>query len=175
VQVETQLSLSVRIFYATPDLRLTFVRNSLTSTGNTMAKTTSKDYKCSLSRSKIGNNLSNCIFRYVQDCRLDLLFSGNAGTASLHLKHLKEDCLDNISERNDQNVVKQAQIGFGSSKLSNLDVRTGRGVSLFPVPETTSSTLVTASKIADSLCLHDCSGNGNCDSGITSIFIFKIC
>ena len=103
------------------------------------------------------------------------MFSGNAGTASLHLKHLKEDCLDNISGINDdnQNVVKKEGIGFGNSRVSNTDVRRGRGVSLSPVPETTSSTLETVSKIADSLCLHDCSGNGNCDSGILPFLCSK--
>ena len=71
--------------------------------------------------------------------------------------------------------MKKEEIGFGSIRLPNVDVRRGRGVSLSPVPETTTSSVVTISDIADSLCLHDCSGNGNCDSGIICNFIFEIC
>ena len=105
-------------------------------------------------------------FRYVQDCHLDLLFSGNAGTASLHLKHLKEDCLNNISLKNgdDENKIIKEQNAL-NGRFSNTDARRGRGVSLSGVSETTSSSLVPVSSVVDSLCIHDCSGNGNCDSG----------
>ena len=100
----------------------------------------------------------------MQDCRLDLLFSGNAGTASLHLKHLKEDCLDNISLRtdDDQNIIQKDPNIFNGRFV---DARRGRGVSLSSTPQTTSRTLISASSVADSLCLHDCSGNGKCDAG----------
>ena len=103
--------------------------------------------------------------RYVQDCRLDLLFSGNAGTASLHLKHLQEDCLDKISfiENDEENLVRKDI--SNNRPFSNNDARRGRGVSLLPITETTTSSLVAISNIADSLCLNDCSGNGDCESG----------
>ena len=106
----------------------------------------------------------------MQDCRLDLLFSGNAGTASLHLKHLKEDCLDNISLRtdDDQNIIQKDPNIFNGRFV---DARRGRGVSLSSTPQTTSRTLISASSVADSLCLHDCSGNGKCDSGKNTIFV----
>ena len=103
--------------------------------------------------------------RYVQDCRLDLLFSGNAGTASLHLKHLQEDCLDKISsiEGDEENLVRKDIANI--RPFSNNDARRGRGVSLLPIAETTTSSLVAISNIADSLCLNDRSGNGDCESG----------
>ena len=112
------------------------------------------------------------LFRYVQDCRLDLLFSGNAGTASLHMKHLQEDCLNNIESRNgdEHNLVRKEEINNGNLRLPKSDARRGRGVVLSSIPETTRSSLLSISNIADSLCLNDCSGNGKCDSGNTYKF-----
>ena len=94
------------------------------------------------------------------------MFSGNAGTASLHLKHLKEDCLDHISLRSDddQNVIKN-EPNILNGRFVNVDARRGRGVRLSSIPETTTRSLILGSSVADSLCLHDCSGNGKCDSG----------
>ena len=107
----------------------------------------------------------------MQDCRLDLLFSGNTGTASLHLKHLKEDCLDIVFWRTDdeRNVVRKDQIVVGNVRQASKDVRRGRGVSLPPVPESTTTSLGSISSIVGSLCLNDCSGNGKCDSGNTYV------
>ena len=83
----------------------------------------------------------------------------------MHLKHLQEDCLDKISsiESDEENLVRKDIANI--RPFSNNDARRGRGVSLLPIAETTTSSLVAISNIADSLCLNDCSGNGDCESG----------
>ena len=83
------------------------------------------------------------------------------------MKHLQEDCLNNIESRNgdEHNLVRKEEINNGNLRLPKSDARRGRGVVLSSIPETTRSSLLSISNIADSLCLNDCSGNGKCDSG----------
>ena len=92
----------------------------------------------------------------------------------MHLKHLQEDCLDKISsiENDEENLVRKDI--SNNRPFSNNDARRGRGVSLLPLTETTTSSLVAISNIADSLCLNDCSGNGDCESGEQGACILKV-
>ena len=123
----------------------------------------------------------------MEDCRLDLLFSGNPRTASLHLQHLKEDCLEELFSSTSSSVEDEggniiegsvqtagANINGGFRKL-NSDVRRGRGVSLLRPPTATPTATGLQEKrptsIATSLCLNDCSLNGNCgNSGTCECF-----
>ena len=98
---------------------------------------------------------------------MDLLFSGNAQTASLHLKHLKEDCLDYIIRTNEDgnNIVRNERIVTGNIRQPSSDARRGRGVSLSSLSESTPTNVEGVISIAGSLCLNDCTGRGRCDSG----------
>ena len=98
---------------------------------------------------------------------MDLLFSGNAQTASLHLKHLKEDCLDYIISTNEEgkNIIRDERIVTENIRQPSSDARRGRGVSLSSLSESTPTNAGGVVRIADSLCLNDCTGRGRCDSG----------
>lgn len=72
----------------------------------------------------------------IQTCRTDLLFTGNFRVATLHLERLKEECRESL---------------FRNTSLWTL--------------ESGSSFLTPPRRIADALCLNDCSGNGICDRG----------
>ena len=89
--------------------------------------------------------------RYIEACKLDLLFSGNPRTVNLHVDHIKQDCIESYlrgSLKND-NLVESSL-----KKLLMQGERRGRET------EPTSFT-----DVADSLCFNDCSEHGRCQGG----------
>ena len=80
--------------------------------------------------------------RLIHACRTDLLYSGNARVAGLHLDRLKQSCRASLFRNT----------SLWTAEDSSAEYANGR----FAPPRA----------VADALCLNDCAGNGVCDRGI---------